>query len=83
MISMQEEIQIMEETKERALKELHELNSKYKDVKELPKDVACVMDQLAHTVKSVSSNRMVTEQNTSDYGYSGWCTDYTCSGYGK
>ena len=71
MISMQEEIQIMEETKERALKELHELNSKYKDVKELPKDVACVMDQLAHTVKSVSSNRMVTEQNTSDYGYSG------------
>lgn len=71
MISMQEEIQIMEETKERALKELHELNNKYKDVKELPKEVLCQMDQLAHIVKSVSSNQMVTEQNASDYGYSG------------
>lgn len=70
MISMQEEIQIMEDTKERALKELHELNDKYKDAKELPKEVLCQMDQLTHIVKSVSSNRMVTEQNTSDYGYS-------------
>lgn len=71
MISMQEEIQIMEDTKERALKELHELNNKYKDVKELPKEVLCQMDQLAHIVKSVSSNQMVTEQSASDYGYSG------------
>lgn len=71
MMSMQEEIRIMEETKERALKELQELNQKYKDVKELPKEVLCQHDQLAHIVKSVNSSNMVLEQAGESYGYSG------------
>lgn len=73
MMSFQEEMEIMGFWKERALTELRELREKYKDSKELPKEVVCLCDQLTHMVKSCTSNAMVAEQNAygGTSGYSG------------